>query len=186
MSDTAVAEPEVEAEPQEEVPAKEKKQFGRKVKIASKATFGVDDKRAQYARLAIFNFGVKEKIITGKTHDVNSVPNAQLEKAGKVLIGGTLLDGEEGLKMISQLTMAGATDEKVAKRGLTRAYSAECRPFIRRLQLSDNFGRRTVELTPEQKEARKAALAAGRAKAAAKKKPAGKRNTAQARASAKS
>lgn len=115
---------------------------GRRIETPAKATFSVDDKRAQYARLVVFNHAVKEKLV-GKDRDVNSVSNSVLEQAGKSLAGGTLLAGPEGIEMITALSKAGATDEKVAKRGLTPAYAAEVRPFIRRLQFSDSFGRRS-------------------------------------------
>jgi hypothetical protein len=53
-----------------------------------------------------------------------------------------MLDGADGITLIQELTKKGATDEKVAKRGLTTAYAQEVRPFIKRLQLADAFGRR--------------------------------------------
>jgi hypothetical protein len=114
---------------------------GRNVETPAKASFGVDDKRAQYARLVVFNYAKKQKIASAG-HDVNSAPQSVIEKAGKELAGGTLLHGPDGLELITSLSKAGATDEKVAKRGLTAAYAAEVRPFIRRLQFSDGFGRR--------------------------------------------
>lgn len=125
-------------------PAAEKKSGGRgrRIEVASKATFGVDDKRAQYARLVVFNFGVKEKTIA-KGKDVNSASNSELEKAGKALVSGNMLDGKEGIELIQELSKAGATDENVAKRGLTTAYAQEVRPFLRRLMLADTFGRRS-------------------------------------------
>lgn len=126
--------------PNVKAPAKEKSP--RAVQVADTATFGVDDKRAQYARLVVFNHAVKTKLVS-KDADVNSVNGNVLEKAGKDLAGGTYLHGPEGLALIADLSKAGATDEKVAKRGLTPAYAAEVRPFIRRLQFSDSFGRRT-------------------------------------------
>lgn len=105
---------------------------------AEKVTFGVDDKRAQYARLVVFNFAVKEKILP-KDADINDASvNPKLEKAGLNLVGGNLLDGPEALQMISELTKSGSTTGKP----LTLAYSAEVRPFIKRLQLSDSFGNR--------------------------------------------
>ncbi len=115
---------------------------GRAVETPAKATFSVDDKRAQYARLVVFNFAVKQKLV-GKDKDVNSVAPSVLEEAGKSLAGGNLLQGSDGIELITALSKAGATDAKVAKRGLTPAYAAEVRPFIRRLQFSDSFGRRS-------------------------------------------
>ena len=118
-----------------------KKGAPRAVKVADKATFSVDDKRAQYARLIVFNYAVKQKMVA-KDSDVNSVPNAVLEKAGKELAGGNILNGKDGIELLASLSQKGATDEKVASRGLTPAYAAEVRPFIRRLQFSDSFSRR--------------------------------------------
>lgn len=114
---------------------------GRKIETATKATFGVDDKRAQYARLIVFNFGRKEKSIPA-SKDVNTASNGELSKAGLSLVGGNLLQGADGITLIQELSKAGATDENVAKRGLTTAYAQEVRPFLRRLMLADNFGRR--------------------------------------------
>lgn len=105
---------------------------------AEKATFGVDDKRAQYARLVVFNHGVAEKLIP-KDADINEVSNAQIEKAGKALAGGNLLDGPEALELIQKLTAKGST----TGRPLTLAYAAEVRPFLKRLQFSDSFGNRS-------------------------------------------
>jgi hypothetical protein len=119
-----------------------KKAAPRKIEPATSATFGIDDKRAQYARLVVFNFAVKSKM-ANKDQDVNSVPNSVLEKAGKELANGNLLHGQDGLTLITDLSKKGATDEKVADRGLTKAYAAEVRPFIRRLHLADSFGRRS-------------------------------------------
>lgn len=113
-----------------------------KTEVAKKATFDTDDKRAQYARLAVLNHGIREKLIPKGT-DVNAATSAQLTKAVDSLAGGNLLDGPGGIELIQELTKAGATDENVAKRGLTRAYAMEVRPFIRRKTLSPNFGRRS-------------------------------------------
>lgn len=119
-----------------------------------KATFVTDDKRAQYARLVAFNHGVKAKVIEKGKYDVNSVTPALLEKSARDLVGGNLLDGKDGIAVLISLTKAGATDEKVAERGLTLAYAQEVRPFLRRLQFSDSFGRRgNVGKTPEEKAA---------------------------------
>lgn len=121
---------------------------GRRIEVATKATFGVDDKRAQYARLVIFNWGVREKSIA-KSKDVNSASNSEIEKAGKALVAGNMLDGKDGIVLIQELSKAGATDENVAKRGLTTAYAQEVRPFLRRLMLSDSFGRRSGARKPK-------------------------------------
>lgn len=116
---------------------------------AEKATFGHDDKRAQYARLVIFNFGVKEGIIK-KDEDINSATiNSKLEKAGLALIGGNLLDGPESLEVISDLTKKGSTTGKP----LTKAYSAEVRPFVKRLQMADKFGNRHKKREKKEKAA---------------------------------
>lgn len=129
----------------------------RRVEAASKATWGIDDKRAQYARLVVFNYGVERKLIA-KTKDVNSATNAELEKAGKELNSGTLLKGKDGIELIQKHTQKGATDEKVADRGLTTAYAQEVRPFLMRLEFSDSFGRRGRKAAAEpQEEAEEAA-----------------------------
>jgi hypothetical protein len=108
-----------------------------KVEAVKTATFDTDDKRAQYARLVVFNHGVKHKII-GKDKDVNSVSNGDLQKAFKDLVGGTYLDGKDGIVVIQQLSKKGST----TGRELTTAYAQEVRPFIRRGALSAQFGRR--------------------------------------------
>lgn len=105
---------------------------------ADKATFGVNDKRAQYARLVAFNHGVKEKMIP-KDADVNEVSNSLIEKAGKSLCEGNFLDGPEALTLISNLTQKGST----TGRPLTAAYAAEVRPFLKRMQFADSFGNRS-------------------------------------------
>ncbi len=119
---------------------------------AKKATFGQDDKRAQYARLVVFNHGVKQKIIS-KDRDVNSVTNAELEKAGKDLVGGNMLDGPGGIEVIQSLSKKGST----TGRELTKAYAQEVRPFVRRLQFSDSFGRRSKPRAAKPATAKKAA-----------------------------
>lgn len=138
--------------------------------VAKKATFDTDDKRAQYARLVVFNFAVKDKLVKKGDVDVNSVSNAVLTKAVDALADGNMLGGKEGIELIQNLTKAGATDEKVAKRGLTTAYAQEVRPFIRRKTLAPAFGRRSkpkVEKTDAQKKAD--AKAKEKAKASGKK-----------------
>lgn len=119
-----------------------------KVQAAKVATFDTDDKRAQYARLAVFNHGVQEKIIS-KDKDVNTVSVTDLQKAFKSIVGGTLLAGKEGIGYLQELTKKGATDENVAKRGLTLAYAQEVRPFIMRGLLSADFGRRGKKAAPK-------------------------------------
>ena len=113
----------------------------------TKATFDTDDKRAQYARLAVFNYAKKNakalKVSVPKDVDVNSVSNSILSTAAVALAGGNLLSGADGLTLIADLTKAGATDPKVKERGLTKAYAAEVRPFLRRARLSPSFGRRS-------------------------------------------
>ena len=71
----------------------------RRIEPATSVTFGTDDKRAQYARLIVYNFGVSEGMIPKKS-DVNSVTNAQLERAALKLVGGTLIEGSEGIEYI--------------------------------------------------------------------------------------
>ena len=142
----------------------------RGVEAAKKATFGADDKRAQYARLVIFNYGVQEKIIS-KDKDVNSVTNAELEKAGKSLVGGNLLEGPGGIELIQKLSKKGSTTGNP----LTVAYAQEVRPFLRRLSLSDSFGRRQGERKPRAKKAE--------TKKSAPKKAAGKKGGRASRSS---
>lgn len=108
-----------------------------KTEAAKTATFTTDDKRAQYARLVVFNHGVKSKLI-GKDKDVNSVSAGDLQKAFKDLTGGNLLDGKDGIALIQALSKSGST----TGRELTVAYAQEVRPFIRRGTLSATFGRR--------------------------------------------
>lgn len=112
-----------------------------KIEAAKAATFTTDDKRAQYARLVVFNHGVKEKLIS-KDKDVNTVSQGDLQKAFKSLTGGTLLQGKDGIELITTLSKKGASDPKVADRGLTTAYAQEVRPFLMRGQLSESFARR--------------------------------------------
>lgn len=114
----------------------------RKIETPDKAAFDVDDKRAQYARLVVFNYAVKQKK-AGKDSDVNSVSDSILEAAGKELANGNMLAGAGGIELIITHSKAGATDANVAKRGLTPAYAAEVRPFIRRLKFAPSFSRRT-------------------------------------------
>ena len=105
-----------------------------------KATFDTDDKRAQYARLIVFNFAKSKdsKASVKAGADVNSVSDSVLSQAGKELAGGTLIKGADGLDLIMKLSKDGST----TGRPLTKAYAAEVRPFIRRLKLAPAFGRR--------------------------------------------
>lgn len=110
------------------------------------ATFDLDDKRAQYARLVVFNYAMKNqkalKVSVPKDADVNTVDQSVLTKAAVALANGNELQGSEGLELISSLSKKGATDTKVAERGLTKAYAAEVRPFLRRGRLAPQFARR--------------------------------------------
>jgi hypothetical protein len=105
-----------------------------------KATFDTDDKRAQYARLIIFNFAKsrdsKAKVPSGA--DVNSVSAAVLTAAGKEFVNGNMIKGADGLDLIMQYSKDGST----TGRPLTKAYAAEVRPFLKRLKLAPAFGRR--------------------------------------------
>lgn len=141
-----------------------------RVEVAKTATFNTDDKRAQYARLAVFNHGVQEKIIS-KDKDVNTVSQGDLQKAFKSLTGGTLLKGKDGIELIAKLTRKGATDPKVAERGLTTAYAQEVRPFIMRGLLSEGFARRAGERKPKEAKAATPATKKAQAKPKAARKP---------------
>lgn len=155
--------------------------MAKKTEVAAKATFTTDDKRAQYALLAVFNHGVAEKVIAKGT-ELAAVTQAAHSKAWDSLAKGNLLDGKEGIELIQKLTKGGATDENVAKRGLTTAYAQEVRPFLRRGELAATFGRRAKEKTPEQlkaiedKKAASAAAAKKKADAAAAKAAADKKS----------
>jgi hypothetical protein len=128
--------------------AKKGGQGRKKIETPANLTF-VDDKRAQYARLVAINHGKQHNLIP-KATDVNAVTKAQLEKCLKDLTGGNLLDGNDGIDLIQKLSKAGATDDNVAKRGLTRAYAQEVRPFLRRKQVSESFGRRGKKAEPKE------------------------------------
>lgn len=143
-----------------------------KTEVAKKATFDTDDKRAQYARLVCFNQALKSKLAKKSEHDVNSVPNSVLAQAADELADGNMLDGKEGIEVIQALSKNGATDENVAKRGLTTAYAQEVRPFLRRKALAPSFGRRSKPRKPKEEKAegkKKATPAKGKAKESAKK-----------------
>lgn len=155
-----------------------------RVEIAESPTFETDDKRAQYARLAVWNHGLEQKM-WGKDVAVNVVTEANLEKAWKDLTGGNYLEGPDGIETIMRLTKNGAEDTRVVERGLTKAYAQEVRPFIRRGLLSPYFGRRNKRKTdkPDAKfEQAKAEVAdlLDKAEAAAKATP--KKRASRARA----
>lgn len=120
-----------------------------------KATFTTDNKMAQYARLVVFNYAKKNakalKITVPKDADVNSVSASVLNTAALALANGNELAGNDGLELITDLSKAGATDSKVAERGLTKAYAAEVRPYLRRARLADQFARRT-KVAPKKEE----------------------------------
>lgn len=141
-----------------------------KKEVPSAITF-MDDKRAQYARLVVFNYARDNKGTYGvkADHDVNSVPQSILLKAAKDLAGGNMLNGKEGLELIKTYSANGST----TGRALTDAYASEVRPFIRKLQLSEKFGRRgglTDEERAEREEKQKKAAEEKKEAAEAKKK----------------
>lgn len=160
-----------------------------RIEAAKAATFETDDKRAQYARLVVFNHGVKEKIIS-KDKDANSVSQGDLQKAFKSLTGGTLLKGKEGIALIQELSRKGSGHPEVEKRGLTTAYAQEVRPFILRGTLSATFGRRSSPRAPKtetataKKETKTTKTGTGRKKTASARKTSsrsrGSRSTAAA------
>lgn len=130
-----------------------------RVTIAESVSFDTDDKRAQYARLAVYNHGIKMGLYSWKDHSPNTVPTDKLVKAWQDLVGGNYLEGPEGIATISELTKTGAEDKNVQERGLTKAYAQEVRPFIRKGLLSPAFGRRRkapasveVQEIPQEKE----------------------------------
>lgn len=135
-----------------------------KTQVAEKTTFDTDDKRAQYARLVAFNYAVKAKLVKKGDADVNSVADSVLAKACDDLAGGNMLDGPGGIELITDLSKAGATDENVAKRGLTKAYAQEVRPFLRRKTLAPSFGRRSKPKAEKPKAEKKAAPAKAKGK----------------------
>lgn len=163
--------------------AAEKEKEAKVREVPKEITF-MDDKRAQYARLVTFNYArdnAKQFGVT-KDHDVNSVPKSVIEKAAKALAGGNLLDGKDGLELIKTYSANGST----TGRALTDAYASEVRPFIRKLQLSEQFGRRGG-LTDEEKaerEEKRAATAKEKAKAAEAKKAEREKATAEKKAKA--
>jgi hypothetical protein len=141
--------------------------MARKIEAAKSATFTTDDKRAQYARLVVFNHGVEAKIID-KSKTVETVGNGDLQKAFKSLNGGTLLEGKDGITEIMRLSGKGST----TGRPLTTAYAQEVRPFIRKGTLAPTFGRRAGERKAKVEKAAPAPKAkAAPAKAKGKKAP---------------
>lgn len=137
-----------------------------RVEVAKTATFTTDDKRAQYARLIVFNHGVQQKLIS-KDKDVNTVSAGDLQKAFKSLTGGNMLQGKDGITLMQKLSKNGST----TGRELTVAYAQEVRPFLRRGLLSGQFGRRGKP------KAEKAAPAATNNKAATSKKSTGSKKS---------
>lgn len=150
--------------------AKKERGQGRAVEPGSKATFTSEAKQAQYARLAAFNYAVKDAkalgITVDKSWDVNSVPNSVLEKAGHALAHSNLLHGAEGLELLSKLTEKGST----TGRPLTKAYAQEVRPFIRRLEFSAYFGRKPRVVKEKVEGEKKAPVKKAAPKAASKTK----------------
>lgn len=149
---------------------KAEKKEAPKREVPTAITF-MDDKRAQYARLVVFNYARDNKGTYGlkAEHDVNSIPQATLLKAVKDLAGGNMLSGKEGLELIKTYSANGST----TGRALTDAYASEVRPFIRKLQLSEKFGRRgglTDEEKAEREEKRQKAAEEKKVAAEAKKK----------------
>lgn len=147
-----------------EAPAKKEREVPKEI------TF-MDDKRAQYARLVVFNYvqdHAKDYGVKKGEHTVDTLPKATLLKAGKDLAGGNMLDGKDGLELIKTYSANGST----TGRALTDAYASEVRPFIRKLQFSEKFGRRGG-LSDEEKaerEKKRQEAAEEKAKAAAEKK----------------
>jgi hypothetical protein len=158
------------------MPQTKGEQVARKIEVASKATFTTDDKRAQYARLVVFNYGVKEKLIP-KGKDVNTASNTELSKAADSLAGGNLLEGPDGIAYIQKMSEKGST----TGRALTVAYAQEVRPFIRRKTLSGEFGRRKGEPKAKAPAATKKTAPAKRsgAKRSTAKRSTAKRSTAK-------
>jgi hypothetical protein len=141
--------------------ARKGEQMPPKTEVAKTATFTTDDKRAQYARLVVFNHGVKAKVVA-KGKDVNSVSAGDMQKAFKDLAGGNLLDGKDGIALIQSLSKNGST----TGRELTTAYAQEVRPFIRRGHLAPTFGRRGKKAAEKPAASGKAGKGAKASKAA--------------------
>lgn len=128
-----------------------------------------DDKRAQYARLVLFNaakgnpkaFGLKAADVGD---DPNEFSNEHLLIVGKALVGGTYLDGKAGLEFIQEHSANGST----TGRALTTSYASEVRPFIRKLIVSESFGRRGG-LSDEEKAAKAAEALQRRIESAAER-----------------
>lgn len=117
-----------------------------RVVIADEPTFVTDDKRAQYARLVVYNHGIKLGFYK-KDVTPNSVTPANLKRAWVDLVKGNYLEGSSGVEYIQNMSKNGADHPEVARRGLTRAYAQEVRPFIRKGFLAPTFGRRRKEPT---------------------------------------
>lgn len=115
-----------------------------RVSIAEEVTFVTDDKRAQYARLVVYNHGIKLGFYK-KDVTPTSVTPANLKRAWEDLVKGNYLEGTMGVEYIQNMSKNGADHPEVARRGLTRAYAQEVRPFIRKGLLAPTFGRRRKE-----------------------------------------
>lgn len=110
-----------------------------RVRKAEKATFLTEefnDKRAQYARLVVFNYmkANAKKYGLPKDATVDSITNAQIQAGATDLVHGTELDGKDGLAFLQSLTEEGS----VTGRPLTDAYCMEVRPFIRQMKFAPN------------------------------------------------
>lgn len=141
-----------------------------RVIIADEVTFVTNDKRAQYARLVVYNHGIKlgfyKKDITP-----TSVTDANLKRAWEDLVKGNYLEGQDGVGYISQMSRNGADHAEVARRGLTHAYAQEVRPFIRKGLLAPTFGRRRkAPVTPESDPVKQAKKIVAKAETTARKK----------------
>jgi len=171
----------------EKTEATEEKKVGRTVAAATEATFSdtdfVNNKNSQYARLVIFNYAREQKKIK-KDADINDESlNPILAKVGLEVVGGNFLDGKEGIEWIKEHTAEGST----TGRPLTDAFAAEVRPYIRRLQMANKFGRRvSPEVLERKAEREKKAAEAKAAKEAEKAAKEEERKAEQAKASAKS
>lgn len=143
----------------------EKKVVGRRVENATSATFDNDHKNAQYVRLVLFNYAVKQKMLKGDADINDSGINKTLEKAGLAILGGNLLEGKEGIEFIQSMTAKGST----TGRPLTTAFASEVRPWLRRLKASDKFGRRVSPEVLERKAEREKKAAEAKAKKEAEK-----------------
>lgn len=138
-----------------------------RVTIADEVTFVTDDKRAQYARLVVYNHGIKLGFYK-KDVTPTSVTVANLKRAWEDLVKGNYLEGQDGVQYIQSMTKHGADHAEVARRGLTRAYAQEVRPFIRKGLLAPTFGRRKAPASIEVQETPKKKAPARKAQPRAK------------------